>query len=158
MKTKLFLITLFCFAAFSLNAQKSENLRYDIECAGNGTQGTSLVKVWVYTKSSKLTSEVLKQYAVHGIIFKGYAGKNGCSQQRPLAQTPALEQEKANFFHPFFNNDKAYAKYATEVDGSIERVKIGKEYKYGAIISVSKDLLRKDLEAAGILRGLSDGF
>ena len=158
MKTKFFLIVLLCSVAFSLSAQTAENLRYDIECAGNGTQGTYLVKVWIYTKSRKLTSEVLKKYAVHGVIFKGYAGKAGCSQQRPLAQTPALEQEKANFFYPFFNNDKSYAKYATDIDGSIERVKIGKEYKYGAIVSVSKDLLRKDLEAAGIIRGLSDGF
>ena len=158
MKIKVFFITLFCIAAFSLNAQTSENLRYDIECAGNGVQGTYLVKVWVYTKHRKLTSEVLKKYAVHGVIFKGYTGESGCSQQRPLAQTAALEQEKANFFYPFFNEDKSYAKYANEIGGSVERVKIGKEYKYGAIISVSKDLLRKDLEAAGIIRGLSDGF
>ena len=158
MKPKIFLIAFLCTMALTLNAQKTENLRYDIECAGNGTQGTYLVKVWVYTKSSKLNSEMLKKYAVHGVIFKGYAGKEGCAGQKPMAQTPALEVEKTEFFYPFFNRDKAFAQYATEIDGSIERVKIGKEYKYGAIISVSQTQLRKDLEAAGIIRGLSSGF
>ena len=160
MKVKVFLIAFLCTWALTLNAQKKiENLRYDIECTGKeASDGYYLVKVWVYTKESKLDSEMLKKYAVHGVIFKGYAGKDGCKGQKPMAQTPALEQEKKEFFYPFFNRDKAFAKYATEIDGSFERIKIGKEYKYGAIISVSKGQLRKDLEAAGVIRGLSSGF
>jgi hypothetical protein len=158
MKVKFLLIAFLCSLALSINAGKPENLRYDIECAGNGSQGTYLVKVWVYGKEKKITSDAIKKYAVHGVIFKGYAGKSGCTSQKAIAQSPALEQEKAGFFDAFFNTDKAYAKYVTEVEGTTERVKVGKEYKIGAIISVSKDLLRKDLEAAGIIRGLSDGF
>jgi hypothetical protein len=37
-------------------------------------------------------------------------------------------------------------------------IKIGKEYKIGVIVSVQKDYLRKDLEAAGVIKGLSSGF
>ena len=41
----------------------------------------------------------------------------------------------------------------------MSEVKVGKnEYKVGVVISVSKDLLRKDLEAAGIIKGLGAGF
>ena len=36
--------------------------------------------------------------------------------------------------------------------------KVGKEYKVGCVVSVRKDDLRKALEAAGIVRGLSSGF
>ena len=46
-------------------------------------------------------------------------------------------------------------------DGNIaagDRVKVGKEYKIGIVVSVMKDQLRKDLEAAGIVKGLSSGF
>ena len=155
-----FLLTVFTMALFFMGAKKPENsnLRYEIECAGNGTQGNYLVKVWVYTKSGNCSSETLKKYAVHGVIFKGYAGKTDCVQQRPLASTPAIEQQKADFFNAFFNNDKAFAKYATEVNGSVERIRIGKEYKYGAVISVAKDMLRQDLEKAGVIRGLNTGF
>ena len=46
-------------------------------------------------------------------------------------------------------------------DGSInagDRMKVGREYKIGVVVSVSKDALRKDLEAAGVIKGLSSGF
>ena len=153
-----FLLIMLTTAFVSVAGKTPENLRYDIECAGNGTQGSYLVKVWVYTKASKMDSETLKKYAVHGVIFKGFAGKADCVQQRPLANSPGIEQQKADFFNAFFNTDKAFAKYATEVGGSIERIKIGKEYKHGIVISVAKDMLRQDLEKAGVIRGLDSGF
>ena len=158
MKTKLALTAFLCFAALAVFAKpKPVSLRYDIECAGTGSQGSYLVKVWVYGNKS-ISPDVIKQCAVHGVIFKGFAGRSGCTAQRPLAPNPGLEQEKADFFDAFFHIDKAYSKYVTEVDGSTERVKVGKQYKLGAVVSVSKDLLRKDLEAAGVIRGLSGGF
>jgi len=158
MRTKFVLTLLFCSLFLCAQARKEpETLRYDIECAGNGTNGIYLVKVWVYGDANKITSDVIKKYAVHGVIFKGFTG-NGCTTQKPMAQSPTLEQDKADFFKAFFDTDKTYARYATLVEGSDERVKIGKEYKIGAVVSVSKDMLRTDLEKAGIIRGLSSGF
>ena len=46
-------------------------------------------------------------------------------------------------------------------DGAVaagDRIKVGKEYKIGLIVSVRKDALRKDLEQAGIIKGLNSGF
>ena len=46
-------------------------------------------------------------------------------------------------------------------DGNVaaeDRMKVGKEYKIGVIVSVFKDALRQDLESAGIIKGLSSGF
>lgn len=129
---------------------------YEIECAGAGTQGSQLVKVWVYDRNANI--DMIKHYAVHGLIFKGYAGGNGCTPQRPMAASPALELQRANFFDPFFKTDKAYNRYASQVGNRLERVRVGNETKIGAVISVSKDMLRRDLEAAGVLRGLSGGF
>jgi len=46
-------------------------------------------------------------------------------------------------------------------DGAIgegDRVNVGKEYKVGVIVTVFKDNLRKDLEDAGIVKGLNSGF
>jgi hypothetical protein len=106
MKRVTFLLSMLIIALIFMGAKKPENLRYDIECVNNGTQGTYLVKVWIYTKASKLDSETLKRHAVHGVIFKGYTGKTDCVQQRPLANSPAIEQQKADFFNAFFNTDK----------------------------------------------------
>ena len=155
---KLLILILACVFCFSVNAQRSEHLRYDIECAGIGAQGTYLVQVWVYSNKKRLSVDELKKYAVHGIIFRGFPAREGCPGQRPMAQSPALEQERSAFFHPFFNRDRSFAKYANEVDGRIQRVRVGRQYKFGSVISVSKDLLRQDLEAAGVIRGLSHGF
>ena len=134
------------------------SMRYDIECAGTGTEGTYLIKVWVFAKKNNVDENLLKKSAVHGVIFKGFAGAQGCTSQKPLASSPGVEQEKANFFNVFFANNGDFLKYATVVTGSTETIKVGKEFKIGVIVSISKDLLRKDLESAGVIRGLSSGF
>ena len=44
---------------------------------------------------------------------------------------------------------------------STERIKVkikGYKYKVGVILTVNTNALRKDLEAAGIIKGLSSGF
>ena len=46
-------------------------------------------------------------------------------------------------------------------DGSVaaeDRLKVGKEYKIGVVVSINVNLLRKDLETAGIIKGLGAGF
>lgn len=79
-----------------------------------------------------------------------------------MATNPSIEEEKADFFDPFFEEGGKFMKYVSESgDGNVDsgdRVKVGKEYKIGVLVSVSKDALRKDLEAAGIIKGLTSGF
>lgn len=170
MKKQLILLAVAFFSSFTILAQAqkkadkaTQEWRYEIECAGIGTDGTYLVKVWSYSKKPAIAITQAKKNAVHGIIFKGFPGNGqGCSSQKPLATNPNLEMEKADFFDPFFEEGGKYMKFVTEsgdglVDAS-DRMKVGKEYKIGVIVSVSKDALRKDLEAAGIIRGLSSGF
>ena len=36
--------------------------------------------------------------------------------------------------------------------------KVGKQYKVGVVVTVSKDQLRKYLEDAGVIRSLTSGF
>lgn len=140
----------------------TKNWRYDIEAAGVGTQGTYLVKVWSYSKKPKIAMEQAKKNAVHGIVFKGFVGKPGVPGQKPLASSPAIEQEKQQFFDEFFADGGKYMKYVFEsTAGAVaaeDRMKVGKEYKIGVVVSVNVDALRKDLEAAGVIKGLSSGF
>jgi hypothetical protein len=134
--------------------------RYEIECVGIGQPGTKLIKVWSYSKSANVATSQAKKNAVHGIIFQGYAGGGqGCTPQRPLSSDPSLEQSKADFFDPFFAEGGKYMKFvSTSGDGTPETMKVGKEYKVGVVVTVMTDLLRSDLEAAGIIKGLSSGF
>lgn len=140
----------------------TENWRYEIEAVGVGVQGTYLIKVWTYSKNPQVAIDQAKKNAVHGIIFRGFAGKQGISGQKPLTNNPNLEQEKAEFFNPFFANGGKYMKFVSLTnDGAVaagDRLKVGKEYKIGVCVSVNVNELRLDLENAGVIRGLNSGF
>jgi hypothetical protein len=164
------LVAVFIFSAASVadaqakkKAEKdTENWRYEIECVSVGASGSYLVKVWSYSKKPVVAIEQAKKNAVHGIIFKGFTGKGAGCTQKPLTNDPNLEVEKADFFTAFFADGGKYMKFvSTSGDGSInpeDILKLGKEYKIGVIMSVAKDNLRKDLEAAGIIKALGSGF
>jgi hypothetical protein len=146
-------------------AQKdTEAWKYEIECVGIGKAGTKVIKVWSYSKKIGVANMQAKKNAVHGIIFQGYAGGGrGCTSQKPLASSPALEQEKEEFFKDFFDiNGGKYMKYVSSSgDATPETIKVnikGYKYKVGVVVTVMSSALRKDLEAAGIVRGLSSGF
>ncbi|HNP47341.1 MAG TPA: hypothetical protein PKK99_00790 [Bacteroidia bacterium] len=152
------------FAQAKKKANKdTEDWRYEVECAGVGKEGTYMIKVWSYSKKPQVAMEQCKKNAVHAVIFQGFAGGGqGCTPQKALTNNPALEQEKADFFAEFFADGGKYMKYvSTANDGAIgagDRVKVGKEYKVGVIVTVAKDNLRKDLENAGIIKSLTSGF
>lgn len=140
----------------------TDSWRYEIEAVSTGTSGSYLVKVWSYSKKPTLAIEQAKKNAVHGIVFKGFAGKQRVSGQKPLVQDANAEIEKAEFFNNFFSDGGKYMKFVSLTnDGSIaaeDRLKVGKEYKIGVIVSVNISELRKDLEQAGIIRALDSGF
>ena len=166
LKKILSIAILFLFV-FSAKAQKKEDKRtmewrYEIECAGIGADGTYLIKVFTYSKKKNLPMEQAKKNAVHAILFKGFPGNNAtrCYTQKPLCTNPNIEYEKKEFFDTFFRDGGKYMKYVFDSsDGNVEasdRMKVGKEYKVGILVSVAKDALRKDMEASGIIRSLKD--
>ena len=136
--------------------------KFEIECSGTASDGSYLVKVWSYGKNAKISSNEVKQNAVYGILFKGFpAGERGCKGQKAIIKEVGAYSANQKFFEAFFGKrgDVAdYANYATIVSPSPEVMKIQKEYKVGYIVSVQKDALRKAMEDAGIIKGLSSGF
>jgi hypothetical protein len=170
MKIKTWLLTtvFVVIASVSLTAQSKRKAekdtrewRYEIEVVGVGTQGTAVVKAWTYSKKMNTATEQAKKNAVHGIIFRGYAGKQGIPGRKPLANNPNLEEERKDFFDEFFANGSKYLKFVSVSGDAIaaqDAIKYGKEYKVGVLVSVNVDELRKDLENAGIIKKLSAGF
>ncbi|KMQ70687.1 hypothetical protein [Chryseobacterium koreense] len=164
-KLILILILFLSVNSFAQNGKNDKNTRewkYEIECAGVGQDGSYLVRVFSFEKTRKLVIEQAKKNAVHGVIFKGFIGNSECGTQKPLAKNPNAEAENEHFFNNFFMDGGKYMKYVTlSTDGNVDPkdiVKVGKEYKLGIIVTVSKDLLRKDLEAAGIIKSFSSMF
>ena len=160
-KFVVFLLSLF-FIATVTQAKDKENenqLNYDIMCGGSGSQGFYIVKVSAYVdKSSQIDEDIVRKCAVHGVLFRGFSGEQGCTSQRSLAGSALVEQQHADFFTVFFVKGGRYASYASMVTGSLQTERSGKKYKVTAVVSVAKDQLRKDLEQAGVIKGLSNGF
>ena len=157
------LVVVLCLPACRSIRQKKANTdtnqyRYEIECAGNAVQGTYLVKVWTYSRNASVAENQCRKNAVHGVIFKGYGGGQGCVSQRPMANNPGVEQQYKEYFDSFFATGGEFQKYASIMSGTTETVKVGKEYKVGCVVSVRKDDLRKALEAAGVIKSLNSGF
>lgn len=129
--------------------------QYDITGAGSGTEGTVLVKVYVY--GVKVGDEDFKRAAVHGVVFRGCEGNESGANQ-PAMASPSAESENAAFCKAFFAKDGACQGFASIVEGSYDSVKTKKGYKQSAILQVRKSALRKELEKAGVVRSLSSGF
>ena len=151
------------YAQSSRKADKdTKKYRYEIEAVDVGAGGSYLIKVWSYSRNPDIAIEQAKKNAVHGIIFKGFIGIRGVPGQHPLVNSPNVEQEKVEYFNAFFNDGGKYNKFVSlSSDGGIaagDRLKVGKEYKIGVIVSVKTPELRKELESAGIIKGLNSGF
>ena len=100
-----------------------------------------------------------KHDGVHGILFKGIVGGNGCNSQPPIVSPAELDANKA-FFDNFFKGD--YERFVNlSSDGNIsakDRLKIGNKYKIGVTLSVNKNELRKYLESQGVIKKLGHIF
>ena len=143
-----------CGASKNLAKTETGKFQYEIEGVNNGTQGSYLVKVWTYSSTKYANIEECKKNAVHGVIFKGYAGSAQVRPQKPLVREAGAEMAHADYFDTFFANGGEYNKYVTVTQGTQEIVKVGQTYKVGLIVSVSKDQLRRALETAGVVKSL----
>jgi hypothetical protein len=133
---------------------------YEVECMGVGVDGTQLIKVWSFGTSPENAMTQARKNAVHAVIFKGVrTGLPGCMMS-PLVTKPGAEVQHAEFFNNFFSNGGAYLRFVNQAgDGSIDRIKINKKsYKIGMVVSVLHAQLRSELEAAGIVPKLGQGF
>ncbi len=144
--------------------EDTKNWRYEIQCLNVASEGSYIVKIFSYSKKKNVAVEQSKKNAVHAVIFRGIPQNEvGCVRQPPLARHPNLQEKNRDFFDNFFSDNGDYQKFVTlTTDGAIapgDRLKVGKrEYKIGLIVSVDIAGLRKELEAAGIIKSLSSGF
>ena len=151
-KTIMTLLVLLC-------AIGSQAQTYTIKSGGQGKSGNYLVRVTVTTstKEKNLDAEdLVKRYAVHGVLFRGLMAADGYGEQKPLVGDPAVEQTKADFFNPFFEK-KEYNTYVSIVDQSLTSTKTGKKYyEASALLLVDKESLRHYMEENGIIKGFSN--
>lgn len=153
-KKSILSLLLCCFTVLSVCAQE-----YSITSGGQGKNGRYLVRITLKTKAKKseLNAEnLLKQYAVHGVMFRGVASSEGFGEQKPLIGDPNIEQIKSDFFKAFFA-EEAYKRYASIVESSMSSTKLSKKtYEITALLLVDKESLQGYLEKSGIIEGFSN--
>ncbi len=132
---------------------------YNIVSAGQGKSGHYLVKVTTIVGKSDLkggkAEDLLKRYAVHGVMFRGLMASDGYGEQKPLIKDPNTEQIKVDFFNAFYA-EKSYRRYASIVESSLSSVKVKKGYEVTANLLVNKESLAKYLEESGVIKGFSN--
>lgn len=139
---------------------KQQDYSYELICQGVGTQGTKLVKVYSYAKNQREALEKAKYNAVHGVLTKGIIAAGGCYGAKPMLKPDEFARHQA-FFDNFFKTG-TYLRYVSiSGDGSVaagDRLRVGKLYKIGVIVSVQDANLRQYLESEGVVRKLGAVF
>ena len=113
--------------------------QYSMIGSGQGKNGTYRLKVSTTVKDVKSGKEVLKRYAVHGVLFKGFAyEEEGIARQKPLV------------------SEKKHEQYVTIVNTSYTSIKVKGGYEVSGLILVDKEKLLNYLEESGVVKGLSN--
>lgn len=157
---KSFIIIGFISLALTTFSCSTPTYGYEMTCLGVGSEGSNLLKVYSYGKNYDKAVKQAKHDAVHGILFKGIVGSNGCANQ-PAMVKPQEQVANQAFFDEFFKKGEYLRFVNISNDGSIgatDRLKVGSMYKIGVTVSVQKDALRKYLEQAGVIKPLGVGI
>jgi hypothetical protein len=156
MKLKNLVVVTFAviFYCFSCSKKITSNAFYDyeVQSAGIGTQGTSLLKAWGQANTQNEAIEEAKKNAIRAMLFKGIPGS---PDMRPLISQPGAEQQNRQYFETFFAKGGTYLRFISKVNDAIDpadRIHNGKQYKVGVVVSVNRNELVKELEAAGIIK------
>lgn len=151
---KILLIVMLILSSIISRAQE-----YTIQSEGVDNSGNYVIRIVVSTKKkpSKTAEDLVRQHAVHGVMFRGITAAKNYSAQPPLIKDPNIEQTKKDFFEAFLR-EKAYNRYASIVPSSLSVIKNkqSKMTETSALVTVSKELLQKFLEDNGIIQGFSD--
>lgn len=132
---------------------------YEVQFLKDGVEGTILFKIFSYGKNENDCLTNAKRNAIRAVIFDGIPGSD---LQNALVTEAGAEEKYKDYFNAFLKPNGKYIKYvAISTDGSIDandRLRVGNKIKIGIVVLVQKASLRKELETAGVIRKLNDGF
>ena len=147
---------------FSCNTTKPISENYQIRCEKTSNEATYTVAVSYQSNSDYTDIETVKQNALDGILFRGITGTNECVAQKPLLNRDKSEVSNTTFYKQLYGKKRYYNKYITNLsklkDEPLESIKMKTVYQHNRLVTINKELLRKDLVAAGLLKQINAGF
>ena len=153
------LVLLFLTSCSSSKKMSTTVKEYDVETMGVGVDGTYLIKVTDYfrTTDERVYLDGLKKDAVHCVIYKGIPAGNGSINQPALLNKDTRIEGNEEALNNFFEQ-KIYNNFINSVVNSsknIVKLKGSKDYKISVTLSVNKDELRKYLIDNNIIKSLN---
>jgi hypothetical protein len=127
---------------------------YEIQHQGSGA-GTETVKVFSYAKNEKEAIELGKLNAIRAILFKGIPNADF---QKPMVPEVGAEEKYKSYFNEFLKPGGKYLKFIALTNNNLDVFKSTEQQKVGITVTIQKDNLRKELEAANIIKPLNYGF
>jgi hypothetical protein len=134
---------------------------YQTECVDVSISKATKIKVTNFDKKSKTDIYFEKKLGLHAVLIKGVSGGKDCVSQPPLISQDEYESNK-KYFKNLFGKKAFYNKYIIAVEeveiNELDKKKFKQTEKHIAIITIDKDLLRKDLINDKIIKSLTNGF
>jgi hypothetical protein len=133
---------------------------FQIECQSVSVDAAYILDVTTESKKELKDLNTIKLEAIDGVLFRGISGPN-CVTQKPILTQSKSELKSNKFINSILGKKKGYDKYVTSISklntsATVDFKKTTIIYKYR--VSINKELLRKDLTEAGILKSLNTGF
>ena len=134
---------------------------YQAECYSTASDAIYTVDI-SYQDYNSIDENRIKLSAVDAIIFRGLKGGKDCVAQKPMLNQSKSELKGSDFFKNLYGKNKNYEKYITHlkkenqevIDNGKQKKRINIHYR----VTINKELLRKDLITAGLLKSLNSGF
>jgi hypothetical protein len=154
----LFVSTLLYQNIFS---QNFASWNYQSECVDVTIPKAFKIKVTNFDKASKTDIDFEKKLGVHAVLIKGVSGGKDCVSQPPLINQDDYENNK-KYFKNLFGKKAFYNKYIIAIEeveiNDLDKKKFKQTEHHSAVITIDKDLLRKDLINDKIIKSLTNGF
>lgn len=127
-----------------------------------GSDGTKFIKVWGFGKKVDIAVMEAKKNAVAACIFRGLPACSTAMATPALCTDPNAGTTHQDYFNNFFTTGGTYLNFVNLTTDGIpsgqDRRQVKGGYKVAIYVQVMHDNLRRQLEADGIIKGLSSGF
>ena len=144
-----------CYAQISCGAQRMVSTQIasnnsTFECVGLTDKGECIVSATGTGSNTSSISSVVLKNAIYALLFDGIKGneENRIKDLPPMIADKNTFDTKTEYFTPFFSTNGKYLQFIKPMPGALPKTIRTK--------SGYKNALRKELEANGIIKSLSN--
>lgn len=158
------LLCLYIIALTSCGAQRMATTQVAsnnsaLECVGLTEKGECMVSVTGTGTNASLISSVAQKNVIYALLFDGIKGnqENRIKDLLPMVTDKNTLNTETEYFTPFFSANGKYSQFIKPMPGVLPKtVKTKSGYKVTTTFLIDKEALRKELEANGIIKSLSN--